>query len=121
MTEKGKFLKKLNEAFAINDTAFLMQNAADDICWTIVGDRTLQGKEEFSRALKEMKSEHPNELKIDNIITHGKTAAVNGIIKTHNQTGNARTYAFCDVYRFSAFKNPKIKEITSYVIEANDP
>lgn len=31
--------------------------------------------------------------------------------------GDETAYAFCDVYTFRGFKNPKVQEMTSYVIE----
>lgn len=57
--------------------------------------------------------DEPMDLTIHTIITDGKSAAVNGEMKAPD----GKTYVFCDVYELSGFKNPKIKEITSYVIE----
>ncbi len=113
MTKKAKFLQKINEAFANNDTETIVENITEDICWTIIGDRKVQGKEAFTKAMKEMESEEPLILNISNIITHGASAAVNGTMKSADH----KTYAFCDVYKFGGLKNPKIKEITSYVVE----
>lgn len=64
MTKKGKFLQKINEAFAKNDTDFIIENVTDDIrsACRRIGDRLVQGKEEFIRAMKEMESEGPYEL-----------------------------------------------------------
>jgi hypothetical protein len=117
VTEKAAFLKKFNEAFARSDTDFIVQNVTEDIRWTIIGDCVIQGKEEFARALREMESDHPLKLTIDNIITHGKTAAVNGTMETSGASSKGKIYAFCDVYVFNGFKNPKIREMTSYVLE----
>lgn len=113
MTKKAKFLKKFNEAFAKSDTEYIVDHVTDDISWTIVGDSTVEGKDAFIQALKTMESEEPFELEIKNIITHGDSAAVNGTMKS--QDGSS--YAFCDIYKFSRYKNPKISAITSYVIE----
>ncbi len=115
MTKKGKFLQKMNEAFAKSDTEYILQNVTDDIKWTVIGDQQIQGKDEFARALKEMEAEEPFEIDIHNIITHGDSAAVDGIMKS----ANGKSYSFCDVYKFRGFKNPKIKEMTSYVIETS--
>ncbi|MDR8393739.1 nuclear transport factor 2 family protein [Aliifodinibius sp. S!AR15-10] len=115
MTKKGKFLQKMNEAFAKSDTEYILQNVTDDIKWTVIGDQQIQGKDEFARALKEMEAEEPFEIDIHNIITHGDSAAVDGIMKS--VTG--KSYSFCDVYKFRGFKNPLIKEMTSYVIETS--
>lgn len=39
MTEKGKFLKKFNEAFAASDVNYIAAQVTDDVEWTIIGDR----------------------------------------------------------------------------------
>lgn len=62
-----------------------------------------------------MESPEPFELTIKNIITHGRSAAVDGTMKSPD----GKTYAFCDVYQFRGLKNPKIKEMTSYVVEVD--
>lgn len=113
MTKKEKFLEQLNEAFAKNDIEFIIKNVTDDIVWTVVNNFTVNGKEQFNEAMEKMKSDEPFQLKIKNIITHGDSAAVNGVMKTPE----GKRYAFCDVYKFSGFKNPKVKRMTSYVIE----
>jgi ketosteroid isomerase-like protein len=106
-------LEKFNEAFANSDTGFLIENVTDSICWTVAGEKTVEGKEAFAAALKEMVQDEPMELSIHNIITHGKSAAVNGEMKS----ADGKRYGFCDVYKFSGFKNPKIREMTSYAVE----
>ena len=114
MTEKGKFLKKFNEAFAQGDISFILENVTEDIKWTMFGDKTINGLEEFKKEIESMvKSE--SGLELDEIITHGNTAAVNGIIEALDQNGKPSKFAFCDVYTLSGFKNPKIKEMKSYV------
>lgn len=116
MTEKGKFLQKINEAFAKSDTAFIVDNVTNDITWNVMGDQSISGKEDFEKALQQMEQDEPMELTIKNIITHGKSAAVDGVMTI---PGGDKQYAFCDVYTFSGFKEPKIKEMTSYVVEVD--
>jgi len=116
MTAKEDFLRKFNEAFAKGDTDFLIAHVTNDIEWTVYGDKTISGIQDFKKAVEKMKSEAKVVLKLDQIITHGKTAAVNGTIK---MTGNGKTstYAFADVCILSGFKNPKVKQMKSYVIK----
>lgn len=113
-TKNQILLEELNKAFARNDTDFIAEKVTDDIKWSIIGDQTIEGKEAFVQALNNMAAEEPMELTIHHIITHGKEASVDGIMK---QPSDNKAYAFCDVYKFSGFKNPKITEMTSYVIE----
>ena len=116
MTEKGKFLKRFNEAFAKSDTAYILEQVTDNIHWNLVGNKVLEGKLAMEKKLRSMESDNPIGLELHNVITHGTTAAVNGEIRMKTESGH-RTYSFCDIYRLSGFKNPKIRELTSYVME----
>lgn len=59
-----------------------------------------------------MAGDESYELIIHKVITHGKDAAVHGVMESKD----GKQYAFCDVYTLSGFKNPKISAMTSYVI-----
>lgn len=113
MTPKVKFLQRLNEAFASSNTQYIIDSVADDIQWSIVGEITIQGKENFRAALEKMKAEEPLELAINNIITNGDSAAVDGTMRSNE----GKTYAFCDIYKLSGSQNPTIEKMTSYVVE----
>jgi len=113
---KEIFLNKINEAFAESDIQTILDSVTDDIRWTIIGNKTINGKKAFTEALHEMKSENRMELWISNIITHGDMAAVNGTIKSPNE----EWFGFCDVYELQGYRNPKIKEMTSYVVELKE-
>lgn len=112
-TKNQEFLEEFNRAFAKSDSDYILKHVTDDIKWTVLGDFSIQGKEAFKQELKKMESPEPFELIMNNIITHGRSAAVDGTMKTPDN----KTYAFCDVYHFRGLKNPLIKEMTSYVIE----
>ncbi|WP_229239637.1 hypothetical protein [Echinicola soli] len=79
----------------------------------IIGDKKVEGKETFTVELEKMKSEKATELIIDQILSHGKKGATNGIMKMEN----GKKYAFSDFYKFKGAKGEKIISITSYVIE----
>lgn len=112
-TKNQELLEQFNQAFSKNDIDFLADHVTETIKWTAVGDFNVEGKEAFIKALKSMEADEPWELEVDKVITHGKDAAVNGIMKSKD----GKHYAFCDVYTFSGFKDPKISEMTSYVVE----
>ncbi|MTI86942.1 MAG: nuclear transport factor 2 family protein [Balneolaceae bacterium] len=114
MTKKEAFVKRINEAFANNDVETIIGHMTDDIRWEIIGDTTLEGKDEVEDGLREMAHDDPLELTVKNIITHGYTAAVDGTMKV---PGTGEVYAFCDVYQFRGAKTQTIKEMTSYVIK----
>lgn len=110
---KMEFLKKFNIAFAQGNSDFLSESVTDEIVWNIVGDRKITGKENYFEELEKMKSEKVSELILDQILSHGKEGAANGIMKLQN----GKKYAFSDFYIFKNAKSKDLKSITSYVIE----
>lgn len=110
---KKELLKELTIAFAKNDNGFCLEWMKDDVIWDIIGERCIQGTDEFEDALVMKRDREAEELLIDNIITHGNTGSVNGTLIFADKS---RT-AFCDVYNFAGFgKNAKVKKICSYRI-----
>ena len=107
------FLKEFNIAFAKGNLEFLIENATDEIVWNIIGDRKIEGKKRFAEELEKMRPEKATELIIEQILSHGKEGASNGIMKMQN----GKKYAFADFYVFKNTKSTILKSITSYVIE----
>lgn len=120
VTETQKMLKKFNEAFASGDHEYITSQVTDNIVWNMVGGDVVKGKEQFAAVVREMSDGPAGELNLGHIITHGKMAAVNGEIIAKAEDGSIRTYAFCDVMKLSGFKNAKISEMTSYMLDVTD-
>ena len=110
---KNIFAQDLTIAIAKGDSKFLLDHVTDEIRWNRVGNKLIQRKSDFAKALEQMKEEKATQLTVHHVATHGKTGSVNGTRKLKN----GKTYAFCDVYEFSNAKAVAVKEITSYVIE----
>ncbi|WP_347174246.1 nuclear transport factor 2 family protein [Polaribacter uvawellassae] len=110
---KMEFLKEFNIAFAEGNVKFLTESVTDEIIWNIIGDRKIEGSENFAKELEKMKEQKTTELILDQILSHGKEGAANGIIKIQN----GKKYAFSDFYTFNNTKGKKLKSITSYLIE----
>ncbi|MBP0904246.1 nuclear transport factor 2 family protein [Mariniflexile gromovii] len=111
---KKEFLKNFNIAFATADTDFLLNHVDEDIQWTIYGDKKIEGKAHFEKAVLEMKNYVADEMGIFTIITHGAEAAVNGSMKMKD-----KSYAFCDIYQFKSAGSKIITKMYSYVIKEN--
>ena len=109
---KNVFIQEITIALAKGDVKSVLNSVTEDIRWSIVGDRVLQGTEQFVEALQEKKNEKVVELKIQHIATHGKTGAVDGTLKFKN-----KSHAFCHMYEFSNAKGNAVKEIISYIIK----
>ena len=96
----------------LGDKPSFLKSMKDDIVWDIVGKKLIENKEDFMKAFNKMTVREVSELHIENIITHGKTCSINGIIKLKDET----SIAFCDVYNFTSAGKNTIKKITSYHI-----
>ena len=110
---KNIFIQDLTIAFAKRDSKFILDSVTDDVRWNIVGDKLIEGKDNFAQVLKGMKDDKAVQLTVQHVATHGKAGAVNGTTKLKNE----KTRAFCDVYEFSNTKGTTVKEITSYIIQ----
>lgn len=110
---KKAFLKEFNIAFAKGDSTFIAESVSDDLSWEIVGEKTIEGKIEFTEWLEGLGDHQVTEIHIKNILTHGRTGAVDGTLYMKD----GRCIQYCDLYHFtSAGKKAKIKSMTSYVI-----
>ncbi|WP_194766483.1 nuclear transport factor 2 family protein [Tamlana sp. I1] len=110
---KMEFLKQFNIAFAKGNVAFLIKNVTEDIVWNIIGDKKIEGIEAFTEELEKIQSVKTTELILDQILSHGKEGAANGVMTMEN----GKQYAFSDFYLFQSAKGEKLKEITSYCIK----
>jgi len=108
---RKKFLKDFNIAFATGDADFIIAHVSEEIEWIMIGDKHISGKEAFAKEIDMMKDHVAEEVVIHSIITHGREAAVNGEIKM-----GGKTYAFCDVYRFTNTTKNIIRGMNSYII-----
>ncbi|PRD47583.1 DNA-binding protein [Sphingobacterium haloxyli] len=109
---KRTFLRDFNIAFGKGDANFIIAQVTDDIVWAVMGERTIEGKDSFSKAINEMKKKEVAEITIEKVVTHGKEGSVNGIMKMKD----GKQYAFADFYEFKNTTSTTIKTMTSYVI-----
>ncbi|MEB2782946.1 nuclear transport factor 2 family protein [Algoriphagus sp. C2-6-M1] len=108
---KMAFLKEFNIAVAEQNIKFLKESVSDTIIWDIVGDKKIEGKENFVQELEKIKK--TAELTLLQILSHGKEGATNGLIKIQN----GEKYAFSNFYKFIGAKGSLIKSITTYLIK----
>ncbi len=119
MNPTEKFLRDVNKAFSEVDSQFLLNHITDDFCWIIVGEKTVGGRIEFSEALEEMQGMPPMKIDIQNVILTNESAVVEGIVVGRNRNDQKKYFGFCDIYKLSAEKDPKISKMTSYVIDVS--
>ncbi|MDQ0888914.1 hypothetical protein QFZ81_004002 [Paenibacillus sp. V4I9] len=114
-THQKELLRAFNVAFACKNVGFIMETISEDIRWYFIGDTVLLGKAEVFRMLEQLIDKKATEMVISNIITHGNSGSVNGVLNLESKI----SYAFCNVDRCLG-KNAKIKKISSFIINVSE-
>lgn len=106
-------LRDLFIAIVERDTQTMLEYVSEDLIYVDVGNVETKGIQALFARLDETVNNDVRVLELTNIITHGKTAAVNGKVVTIDQ----QEIHFATVVMFaSAGKQAKVKEMTSYII-----
>lgn len=110
---RKQLLKELYTALAEGDVEDILSRLTDDVRWSVVGNVTVEGRDDVTGLLEQLLAAEYAEIRVDNIITHGYTAAANGTTRATN----GDTHAFCEVFTFDgATKTADIEAVDSYVI-----
>jgi ketosteroid isomerase-like protein len=115
MSQKNKeIVEKVNAAFEQNDPEVFLSNCAENVTWTMVGEKTSNGKKAIQEWLAEMKDMEPPKFTVDKIIAEGDGVVCCGDMTMKDKDGKNQQYSYCDIYRF---EGDKIAELTSFVIK----
>ena len=112
-TPSKALLRDLTVLFASYQVPEAMAHLADDVVWTLVGEKPVHGREAFAKELEAMSGNKAVALTIHAILTHGNDAAVHG--EMHMADGHR--FGFADFYTFTSAKGDRVQAITSYVIK----
>jgi len=113
MSEKNKeIVAKADAAFAKGNIEGFLSLCAEDVEWTMVGEKVVKGKGAIRQWLESMKSEPPK-LTVGKVIAEGDFAAAYGDMTMKDKDGKIIPFSYCDVYRF---RDDKIVELRSFVV-----
>lgn len=117
-TTNREIIEKVNTAFIKGDNEAFLTLCNDDIRWTMHGYGTWKGKAELRSAMEMPGYVTPPAITIKNVIVDGDLATVEGAIKmTKKDSGEVTHAVYCDIYQF---KNGKISEFRSYVVDTTE-
>lgn len=95
-----------------NNEGFL-EWCSDDIVWTMVGDRTIRGKDALRDWMAAEYTEPPT-FDVSELIAEGEHLVAVGNITLKDKEGTARSYAYSDVWRL---RDGRLAELRAYVVE----
>lgn len=110
---KKLVIRDFNIAFAKRDIHKILEMVSEEIEWTIVGEKSISGKEAFREEIENMNIQKAKSLSISHIITHGKLAAAHGEMTI--PTGE--TISFADIYEFRSAGSKEIRKLISLMIQ----
>jgi ketosteroid isomerase-like protein len=113
MLTNKEIIRKVNEAFAADDTAEILFHVADDVHWIVAGFSIAVGKEAFRKEIHNDAFEGVPVITIKNEIAEGDYVAVEGTVLATLKGGTKIPLLFHNTYRL---EDGKIKEMTSYVV-----
>ena len=106
-------VEKVNASFAEGGLEGFLSFCADDVVWTIVGDRTVKGKTAIREWMASVDMEPPK-FSVEKIISEGDFVTAHGGMTMKDKDGKTGSYEYCDIYRF---RNGKIAELRSFVVK----
>jgi ketosteroid isomerase-like protein len=115
MSVKNKeLIEKVNAAFTKGDNEGFLSFCAEDVEWTMVGDKAVKGKDAIRKWMASMGNMEPPKFTVNHIIAEGDFGMAYGDMTMKDKDGKAVPYSYCDIYRF---RDNKIVELRSYVIK----
>jgi ketosteroid isomerase-like protein len=115
MSEKNKeIVRKINDAFSANNVEGFLEHCSDSVSWTMVGDRTVNGKDAVRSFMDEMKCPEPPVFTVDRMIADDDSVVCYGGMTMKDGEGQSSDWTYCDIYHFA---DGKVKELSSFVIK----
>jgi len=112
-TKNKEIVEEVNASFAEGAVEGFLSHCADDVVWTVVGNKTTKGKNAIREWLGSMDMEPPK-FTVGNVIGEGDFVTAYGDMTMKEKDGKIVPYAYCDIYRF---RDGKIAELNSFVIK----
>jgi predicted SnoaL-like aldol condensation-catalyzing enzyme len=105
---------ELSQQFSEGKFASCYDYLSDKIQWKVIGNKTLEGKEDVIKFCENMLKESANTtFKNSNMIVENNNIVVEGNCKFMNEDNSEGEVNYCDVFQF---EGDKISKITSYCI-----
>jgi uncharacterized protein (TIGR02246 family) len=114
MPSNQEIVEKVNAAFAQNNIEGFLSFCAEDFEFTMVGEKSLKGKDAVRQWMGSMGDMEPPRINNVKVIADDDSAASHGTMTMKDKDGKTVPYAYCDVYQF---RDGKIVKLTAFVLK----
>jgi len=113
--ENKEIVEKVNASFMEGNSEEFLSFCSEDIKWTMIGEKHVEGKQAIRDWMKEMEGMEPPKFTVTNLIAEGETVVCAGDMTMNDKDGKAVPYGYCDIYHF---RDGKIAELSSFVVKS---
>lgn len=113
-------IEKMHDAIFIGDAEYLSTHLSEDVDLEIFGRISTKGQNEVMVVLDTLKAIRTSDFSMDDLITHGLHAAMNGVYITMTDDGITSTFAYSMFLKLNKFKNGKIHRIKLYIVPLSE-
>ncbi|CAN5638238.1 hypothetical protein BH24ACI3_BH24ACI3_15170 [soil metagenome] len=106
-------VEEINTAFAHNKTEGFLAHCADTIDWTMVGHRSVNGKDQVRAFIAEMEGPEPPQFSVERLLAAENWAVCYGEMSM-KEDGKDAPYSFCDVYEF---EGNLVARLTTFIVK----
>jgi ketosteroid isomerase-like protein len=114
MSQENKaIVEKMNKAAAEGNTDAFVAPCADDVRWTVVGEKTVEGIAAIKEWMNSTECPEPPQFTVDHMVAEGDMVVCSGDMTMKDKDGVVQPLSYCDIYRF---RNGRVSELQTFVV-----
>ena len=111
--ENKQIVEQINKAFAEGNAEGFLEGCAEDVVWSLEGERSFKGVAAIREFMSQMEGAAPPKFSVDKIIAEGDSVICYGEMTMEGAEEYAGKYSYCDAYTLA---NGKVAELRSFVV-----
>lgn len=112
--DKKQIVTQINDSFTQNDVEGFLDHCADNVVWTMAGEKTVNGKDNIREWMSSMEGHEAPAFTADILVAEGDSVICSGDMRMKDSDGVEAGYKYCDIYKFSG---DKVTDLTSFVVK----
>jgi uncharacterized protein len=118
VTENKKTIERYLEGFRRSDHAMVLSCLTNDVEWLIPGMFHIRGKEAFDKEIENEAFTGSPTIVLTRLAEEDDVVFAEGAVRAQRREGGVLHLVFCDAFEM---EGAKIKKLTSYLMEVQEP